>query len=982
MTVYQDNNPEQISNIDFHRNVFCLIPEAGDEIINTFLIEATDVGQKNRIFCSCSKSGSYAKCSHASKLNSFYELYTSENNNKSSYDLFLKDRIWTVFEPITRISSVSGQTVSYEISSSDDQTVTFFDNHRNFLLSYKSANGDRQRLIERLSPQVTPSRFNLMNKGLDFIRSDQERELLNKGFKTQRQTVEDSIWYRLAYHCFREAKNTFSIDYRIDTTSGHFILLVNVNTGLLQCHIPQKAVPGILDALQKINPDIIKNRVNVNEQELLFRIKVIDNKQIAVYPCISYDQNSTNEFYAIQKKFTYESFVYISNIDKLIKLDSTSLKLLATGWGEKRVIDRESVSEFIEKNETVFSIGTTENDTSDSTPDLFSESSADDYKRIVEPEMLTRFDRVELCPVKLDNDTCTISINYVKGKHAIPLSDITFAKKNKTRFIFSDEYLVDCCSPGIRSSYIASKGSQSDGTVTLSRAALLQFRGTSISTCFSGEEKLVKQIRKMLEFKSAAELKELTKYTGMLRGYQEKGVQWLLFLYDNTFGGLLCDDMGLGKTHQILAFIASVKEHRSSTGAILIVCPTTVVSHWIKVVDQFSPSLKMITYHNSDRLQLLDEKHDILLTTYGVLRNDQDILNKFHFNIAVFDEAQLLKNKETSTSFAAAAIKANVKIGLTGTPIENSMRDLKSLFNITLPGLLSNDEDDEDVLINAIDDNNLNTKAASHLQRLTAPFILRRLKQTVLDELPPKIEDRRTCSLSADQFSMYQTAIENRAKPLLETINNDSNPVPYMHIFSLLNYLKQVCNHPALTTEDPVKNYELYESEKWELFKELLEESIGSGQKVVVFSQYLGMIDIINAYLEKMSIGHVILTGKSKKRDEIIKKFATDDQCKIFVGSLKAGGVGIDLVAGSVVIHYDRWWNAAREDQATDRVHRIGQTRGVQVFKLVTEGTVEDTIDKIIERKKVLSSKVLVEDSPDVLKQFTREDLVELLSMR
>lgn len=981
MTVYQDNSPEQISDIDFHRNVFCLIPEPGEEITNTFLIEATDARQKNRIFCSCSKSGTYAKCRHASKLKSLYEIYTSENNGKSSYDLFLKDHIWTVFEPITRISSVSGQTVSYE-SSSDDQTVTFFDNHRNPLLSYKSNTCDRQRLIERLSPQVTPSRYNLMNKGLDFIRTDQERELLNRGFKTHRQTVEDSIWYRLAYHCFREAKNNLNFDFRVDNQSGHFILVITVNTGLLQCHIPQKAVPGLLDVLQKINPDIIKKRVILKEQELLFRIKAIDNKQTGIYPCVLCDQNDRNEFYAIQKKFTYESYIYISCLDKLVKLNSTSLKLLATGRGEKRVVDNENFSEFLEKNESAFSIGTSKDENTENAPDLFSESNADDYKRIVEPEIITDFDRVELCPVQLVNDSCTISIKYVKGGHVIPLSDITFAKKKKKRFIFSDKYLVDCCSPGIRSAHIVSKGSQSDGTVTLSRAALLQFRGTSLSTCFSGEETLVKQIRNMLEFKSAAELKKLTKYNGVLRSYQEKGVQWLLFLYDNAFGGLLCDDMGLGKTHQVLAFIASVKEHRSSTGTVLIVCPTTVVSHWTKVVDQFSPSLKVITYHSSDRLQLLDEKHDILLTTYGVLRNDLDILTNFHFNIAVFDEAQLLKNKETSISFAAAAIKANVKIGLTGTPIENSIRDLKSLFNITLPGLLSTNQDDEDTLTHEIDDDNLNKKAVSHLKRLTAPFILRRLKQTVLDELPPKIEDRRTCSLSTDQFSMYQTAIENRAKPLLETINNGSNPVPYMHIFSLLNYLKQVCNHPALTTEDPVKNYELYESEKWELFKELLEESIGSGQKVVVFSQYLGMIDIIDAYLQKMSIGHVTLTGASKKRNELINKFAKDDQCKIFVGSLKAGGVGIDLVAGSVVIHYDRWWNAAREDQATDRVHRIGQTRGVQVFKLVTEGTVEDTIDKIIERKKQLSSKILVEDSPDVLKQFTREDLVELLSMR
>jgi SNF2 family DNA or RNA helicase len=595
--------------------------------------------------------------------------------------------------------------------------------------------------------------------------------------------------------------------------------------------------------------------------------------------------------------------------------------------------------------------------------------------------MITRFDRIELCPTTLDNETCTLSIRYVSGSYTVDLSDLIDAKMNKHRFHYSEKYIVDCNSKDIKTAILSSKGAESDGTLKFSRAALLQFRGSALSTHFSGEEKLVKRVREMLEFKAAGKLGALTKYNGRLRDYQKKGVQWLLFLYDNNFGGLLCDDMGLGKTHQILAFLASVREHRRSKGSILIVCPTTVISHWNKLISQFTPKFKTVTYCDSTRQQLLADTFDILITSYGIFRNDVEHLSKVHFDIAIFDEAHLLKNRETSTFSAAASIRANVKIALTGTPIENSLSDLKSLFDITLPGLLSSDLSDEAILLQAMNSIEEN-KHAQHLHRLTGPFILRRLKQTVLDELPPKIEDRRICSLSGDQFSLYQSAIESRGRSLIDTLNDSTEPVPYIHIFALLNYLKQICNHPALGSENPATTYESYSSDKWELFKELLDESLGSGQKVVVFSQYLGMIDIMRAYLEKISVGHVILTGASKKRDLLIRKFSEDEQCRVFIGSLKAGGVGIDLIAGSVVIHYDRWWNAAREDQATDRVHRIGQKRGVQVFKLITEGTIEDTIDKIIERKKSLAETALFEDSPDLLKQFSREDLVELLSMR
>ena len=974
----QINLIDQIQMIDFHRNTFVLIPEKeGSEHFETILVEDADKKKKPRLFCSCTKKGSYAQCSHAIKLLSLYELYRSPMALQVPYENFIKSAFWKIIEPISRASTTSSDSTKVKVNSTESSVITFFDNKGQALLTYESTGTDSTRLIERL----TSIRHSLMNKGLSFIRTEQERLLIERGHKTQRQTVEDSIWYRFAYHCFREDQGDLDVDFEIDVRDGVCALLLRTKSYSARIALPAKSVPDIINILIATYPGKFSGRVLPDEQELLFKIGNIDEENISIGPSVLLCDDKRNELYTVYKKFIFSSLVFISETSKLIKMNSASLKLLAMGWGEIKKIPYSEISSFLEKNEAALSINSlSEKDTAIAV-DLFTEANADDYLRIVQPPIITHFDRIELCPVALDNETCKLSIKYIKGNHSVDLADLLRTKTNKSRFLYTKEYIVDCHSKEIKAALVSSKGTEDDGSIIFSRAALLQFRGSALSTHFSGEEKLVNKVRQMLEFKAAGELKELTKYNGKLRDYQKKGVQWLLFLYDNNFGGLLCDDMGLGKTHQILAFLASIREHRKSSGPVLIVCPTTVVSHWNKLISQFAPEFKTLTYCDVNRQQMLSDTFDILISSYGIFRNDVDTLSKVHFDLAIYDEAHLLKNRETSTFGAAALMRANVKIALTGTPIENSMSDLKSLFDITLPGLLSSELSDEAILFQAMNSKDEN-KNAKHLQRLTGPFILRRLKETVLDELPPKIVDRRICTLSGDQFSMYQSAIENRGRSLIDALYDNTEPVPYVHIFSLLNYLKQVCDHPALGTENPAEIYDSYTSDKWELFKELLDESLGSGQKVVVFSQYLGMIDIMRAYLEKISVGHCILTGASKKRDLLIKRFSEDENCKVFVGSLKAGGVGIDLIAGSVVIHYDRWWNAAREDQATDRVHRIGQKRGVQVFKLITEGTIEDSIDKIIERKKSLAETALFEDSPDMLKQFSREDLIELLSLR
>jgi len=494
-----------------------------------------------------------------------------------------------------------------------------------------------------------------------------------------------------------------------------------------------------------------------------------------------------------------------------------------------------------------------------------------------------------------------------------------------------------------------------------------------------GDTGRIDVLNRMITMQPSLPFTEIEGMTSPLREYQKRGTEWLLFLFENGFGGLLCDDMGLGKTHQAMALMVWLRELEKAADPYLLVCPTTVISHWHKKIHEHAPGLKTAVYYGDQRDLIGSiDKNDVILTSYGILRRDILEINKVPFSLAVFDEIQNIKNRETQSHKAAETVQARIKLGLTGTPIENSLSELKVLLDLTIPGYMgTGDYFSRRYQIPIEQDRN--TTRREELSRLISPFVLRRLKGTVLKELPEKIEDIRTCRLSEDQVKLYRDAVDTRASDLLDMLRQESGPIPYMHIFALLNLLKQICNHPALV-EGSVKEYGRYASGKWDLFTELLSESLDSGQKVVVYSQYLGMLDIMEAHIKSLDVEYAKLTGSSRNRGDIIDRFNNDPRCRVFLGSLKAGGTGIDLVAASVVIHYDRWWNAAREDQATDRVHRIGQRRGVQVFKLVTEGTLEEKIAAMIEKKRDLLNGVIKEDDPGLLKSFTREDLMEMLS--
>ncbi|MFA6569515.1 MAG: DEAD/DEAH box helicase, partial [Victivallales bacterium] len=489
---------------------------------------------------------------------------------------------------------------------------------------------------------------------------------------------------------------------------------------------------------------------------------------------------------------------------------------------------------------------------------------------------------------------------------------------------------------------------------------------------------LSEQVRNIMELRPALVSPRLEGFSAILRHYQETGLHWLTFLAENNMGGLLCDDMGLGKTHQTLALMIAMKEEMGETRPFLVVCPTSVIGHWEDKITRFAPGLKPISFHGTKRE--IDGKllpGDVLLTSYGTARNDIEDLSTIEFGLVVFDEIQCIKNKETLSYQAASRLKKRMALGLSGTPIENSLRDLKALMDLTLPGYLGDDKSFERDYMEPCE-SPIAEKKLCYLRKVVSPFTLRRLKSSVLTELPPKIEDTRKCALSQEQAKLYQEALDIKAGTIRKDLLEPGGEIPFIHIFALLDLLKQICDHPALVEGKP-ENYPSRSSGKWELFTEILGEALGSGQKAVVFSQYLDMVEIIRLYLCDMGVGHVVLTGSTTDRTKIIREFNSNPDCQVFVGSLKAGGMGIDLVAASVVIHYDRWWNSAREEQATDRVHRIGQTRGVQVFKFITDGTLEERIDAIITRKKSLLHGIVAEDNAGILKSLTRKDFLELL---
>lgn len=472
-----------------------------------------------------------------------------------------------------------------------------------------------------------------------------------------------------------------------------------------------------------------------------------------------------------------------------------------------------------------------------------------------------------------------------------------------------------------------------------------------------------------------------------LRPYQKEGFKWINEITDLGFGGVLADDMGLGKTLQIIAFLLSQKKSKS-----IVVVPTSVIYNWMDEFEKFAPSIRVGLVHGSKSKRdkvLRDfkrgigikveeenlkeksyEKYDVLLTTYGTLKNDEKAYENLSFDYCIIDEAQNIKNPAAQATLSVKNIKSRCNIALTGTPIENNLMELWSIFDFVMPGYLFTKERFRERFI--LDESNL-----SELKSLITPFILRRLKEDVLSELPEKLEKKYLVEMKGKQKQLYSFYVKAIKNELNENKSSEKSGKNKINLFAYLTKLREICLDPSIVVPD-YKG----ESSKLTVVKEIVKDASESGKKILLFSQFTSVLKKIEEDFKKEDISYLYLDGgtSAKERVERVKKFNEDSNIKVFLISLKAGGVGLNLTSASVVIHFDPWWNPAVEDQATDRAHRFGQENKVEVIKLVAKDTIEEKIVLMQEDKRELIQSLMDGKTMDGkgLKRLTEEEISKL----
>jgi superfamily II DNA or RNA helicase len=461
----------------------------------------------------------------------------------------------------------------------------------------------------------------------------------------------------------------------------------------------------------------------------------------------------------------------------------------------------------------------------------------------------------------------------------------------------------------------------------------------------------------------------------ILRGYQKTGYRWLRTLDHYGFGGILADDMGLGKTIQVITLLLDEKE-KEEPAVSLIVCPASLVYNWENEIHTFAPNLKVLTVTGmaAEREELLaaSEGYDVLVTSYDLLKRDSVLYEGKSFRFQIIDEAQYIKNASTQSAKAVKGIDARRKFALTGTPIENRLSELWSMFDYLMPGFLfSYQRFKKEYELPIVKDQE--RQALEKLHRLIGPFILRRLKKDVLKELPDKLETVVYSAFDKTQKEIY-TANAYQLKKELENSQGRQGR-DNIQILAQLTRLRQICCDPHLCYDDYSG-----ESAKLETCIDLVKNGVEGGHKILLFSQFTSMLEIISERLKKEGLTYYILTGSTSKEERIrmVNSFK-EDEIPLFLISLKAGGTGLNLTAADMVIHFDPWWNVAAQNQATDRAHRIGQEKQVSVFKLITKGTIEENILKLQDSKKDLAEQIITEGTVS-LSNLSREDLLGLLN--
>lgn len=783
-----------------------------------------------------------------------------------------------------------------------------------------------------------------------YVLTDQEQKLLTRGSGSQRLLFEASPWYRWGKRMFLGAEAAEAA--RLEIRDGEAVL----SAGSARVVVP----PAAVEQMVNLAPGIITAsgfEISQNALTPALRIELTPGRALRFTPVLLgsggsiFDRASLpryGKYFLSADRFVPAAAAPPVFVDRQAGAQSTLFELRPSAGiplDRETLIAENQVFAFIERHREELA--------------RMPATLAPECVRNARPVRLDGEVTFDFSPAHRDLLEVVITFRATE-EETITAAEIARARKDGVRALIRGNVWIELQDPQF--AWLDETTIGPRGHLLVTRLELLRIRGSLRGQAkFSGDPSCERIFRMFDELPADSDAPTASALGMNLYAYQQTGYHWLWLLQRNGFGGLLCDDMGLGKTHQAMALIRAIREV-DREHAILVVCPTSLIDHWREKLSLYLPEVPIEVIHATARpseKRVAEGTAPVVITTYGIVRSKFEQFRGRRFDLVVLDEMQTVKNADTATHHALRGIEKRIAIGLTGTPIENHEGELKTLLDFVVPGYLPKEVAD---------------RAA--LQRLVRPFVLRRTKSQVLTQLPPKIVDRRFCEMTSEQRTLYRRVIESRARPLRSQLHTGGT-VSYVHIFAALNYLKQICNHPASVGGgfgDDVT------SGKWESFVELIDECMTSGLKVVVFSQYLSMLSIIEDHLFRNGIGYASIKGSTRERGSEVARFRDDPDCRVFTASLRAGGLGIDLTSASVVIHYDRWWNQAREDQATDRVHRLGQSKGVQVIKLITRNSIEEKIDALIARKGALADEVVRTDDPSLVKQFSRDELEELLA--
>jgi hypothetical protein len=552
----------------------------------------------------------------------------------------------------------------------------------------------------------------------------------------------------------------------------------------------------------------------------------------------------------------------------------------------------------------------------------------------------------------------------------VPISDTRWVKLDSKRLESIMETLVELYDH---------QPLNADGNLELSK-----YQGANLAALLNdpamkwkGAEELLQLTQKLKDFSGIQTIDLPEGLSAELRHYQHQGINWLQFLREYQFNGTLADDMGLGKTLQTLAHLLIEKQSGRMDLPSLVIAPTSLMGNWRREAARFTPDLRVQVIHGADRLRHFGHFHDydLLLTTYPLIVRDEELYQKQSFHYLILDEAQAIKNALAKTTQAIHTLKARHRLCLTGTPMENHLGEVWSMYHFLMPGFLGAHEKFTRLFRTPIE--KMGDGGRQHqLRNRIQPFMLRRTKELVASELPAKTEIIRSVSLTGKQRDLYETVRLAMDKKVQEEISKKGLARSHIMILDALLKLRQVCCDPRLVKLE--KAQKVKESAKLELLMTLLPEMLEEGRKVLLFSQFTSMLALIEEAITQEGIRYSKLTGQTRNRDDAIAAFQEGD-AQVFLISLKAGGTGLNLTAADTVIHYDPWWNPAAEQQATDRAYRIGQDKPVFVYKLITEDTVEEKILKLQEKKQALADGLYSDKEADTDLRFSADDLMDLL---